>query len=55
MGAVSLRTSALIKAASGSSQILADTIKPVSTARQVSLNDFEDARRGRNAVPLSGK
>lgn len=52
--AVSWRTSTLIKAASGSSQILADTIIPVLSARQVSLNDFEDAGRGWNAVLLSG-
>lgn len=48
-------TLTLIKAASGSSQILADTIKAALSARQVSLNDFEDARRGWNAVPLSGR
>lgn len=54
-GPASQRTSALIKAGGGSSQILPVAIIQELSARQVSLNDFEDARCGWNAVPLSGR
>lgn len=51
----SQRTSARIKAGSGSSQMLPVAIITELSARQVSLNDFEDAGCGWNAALLSGR
>lgn len=54
-GPASQRTSALIKAGGGSSQILPVAIIPEISARQVPLNDFEDGRCRWNAVLLPGR